>query len=161
MVMIQKHFAEENDLNDLTNARKQELLAQSACQMNLTALKEDAHNVKIERKSTQDALVEANRTMRETTKHIYTTKDAEKVAIRRMLDHEVEFTRFQKESSSLIAKLEKEINEKARALPVLYWVEKELKLNKGGDIDGKKKEDKEIAEETEDGATCWEKSNGV
>ena len=38
-------YAEENDLNDLTNARKQELLAQSACQMNLTALKEDAHNV--------------------------------------------------------------------------------------------------------------------
>ena len=98
--------------------------------------------------------------MRETTKHIYTTKDAEKVAIRRMLDHEVEFTRFQKESSSLIAKLEKEINEKSCSSSVVLGGEG-TQAEQGGDIDGKKKEDKEIAEETEDGATCWEKSNGV
>ena len=42
-------YAEKNDLNDLTNSRKQEILTQNACQMNLTALKEDAHNAMIER----------------------------------------------------------------------------------------------------------------
>jgi hypothetical protein len=63
----QKHFqdelayAEENDLKDLTNAKKQEILAQNACQMNLTALKEDAHNSMIERDSAKTSLVGAKK----------------------------------------------------------------------------------------------------
>jgi hypothetical protein len=84
--------------------------------------------------------LEQKKVQKESVQRMNETKIKEKKAMRKMLDHEVEFIRFQKESKIQISKMEKEINEKARAVPVLHWVEKELKLNKGTDDDSGKKQ---------------------
>lgn len=121
-------YGEEQSLQELTITREAAITYARECRQNVSALKEGEHNAKLERESAMAELVASNEALAAAKKQVRKMEAQTKTATRALLDHEVDFQRFRDESKSTIRKMEREIAEKAKGLPVLKWVSKELKL---------------------------------
>ena len=131
-------YAENHYLKDLTKARRKAIVYANGCEMNISSLKEDAHDIKMERDSAIVAARAAAKAADDAESHVSEAVALEKKASKTLLEHEVDFQTFRDDSTAAIGRMEKEIKEKAKGVPVLKWVAKELKLKQNSANDSKK-----------------------
>ena len=82
-------YAENHYLKDLTKARRKAIVYANGCEMNISSLKEDAHDIKMERDSAIVAARAAAKAADDAESHVSEAVALEKKASKTLLEHEV------------------------------------------------------------------------